>query len=165
MCKIKDTWIAFCLLCSLSLHCASQRPHVPWTEEALRQPKTYDLNKDGTPDVFYAYDKDTGLGTQSVDWDADGTPEVHRYFEDGQLVLETYDLNFEGQPSLWLHYDKGKLALKEWDEDGDGTPDSHAFLLQQNLSDFVKLLLRPFTQDATATTSMPPPPGCCQTPP
>jgi|GEM_PF-2073274 len=161
---MKDTRIVFCLLFSLCLHCASQRPHVPWKEEFSWLPQTYDLNKDGLPDVFFACEKDKTSCEETVDWNGDGLPEVHRFFEHGQLVLETYDLNFEGKPSLWVHYLQGKPALKAWDEDGDGEADKHELLLQQNLSDFFKLLLQLFAADAQANPSIPPPPNqeCCQ---
>jgi len=158
---MKDTWIAFCLLFGLCLHCASQRPHVPWESQDSRQSKSHDLNKDGIPDVFYVREKDKACSEEGVDWNGDGIWEVRRYFEHGQLVLESYDLNFEGKPSLWLHFHQGKLAFKAWDEDGDGEADSHAFLLQQSLFDFLELLLGFFIVQANAST--PPPPPCCQT--
>jgi len=134
---MKHTWLAFCLLAGLCLQCASQRPRVPWTEQSPWQSKTYDLNKDGIPDVFYLRDKDNPLSEESIDWNGDGIPEVRRYFEHGQLVLETYDLNFEGKPSLWLHFNEGKLVLKEWDDDGDGEADRQEFVQPQSLWDFL----------------------------
>ncbi|MCL2625523.1 MAG: hypothetical protein FWD46_01725 [Cystobacterineae bacterium] len=163
VCKAKHTWVAFLLglLGLLSLHCAKARPRLPWPGSAPLPSKTYDLNKDGIPDVFYQYDKNTAFSEESVDWNGDGIPEVRRFFENGLLVLETYDLYVEGKPSLWLYYDKGALALTEWDEDGDGEPDRQKFALQPSLLDFLQLLLSPLSQNMKANPSTTLPPACC----
>ncbi|MCL2178052.1 MAG: hypothetical protein FWC28_08680 [Proteobacteria bacterium] len=167
VCKAKHTWVVFLLagMGLLCLHCAKARPQLPWPKPTPHhQPKTYDLNKDGHPDVFYTYEKTGASSEETVDWNGDGIPEVHRFFENGQLVMETYDLNTEGKPSLWLYYDKGSLALREWDEDGDGEPDGQDFVLKPNLLDFLELFLSPLTRAKPTNASTPKPPPCCPSP-
>jgi hypothetical protein len=122
------------------------------------------LNQDGTPDVFYVHAEDSTPREEKVDWNGDGTPEVHRLFEEGQLSMETFDLTLEGKPSLWLHYDEGKPVLQEWDEDGDGEAEEQAFLKKQSLLEFLSFLLAPFTSPASANASTPPPRPCCWAP-
>jgi hypothetical protein len=79
----------------------------PWGE-----PRTVDLDHDGTPDLGY-YGRDGGLLGGGFDENHDGRIDVYKkYGADGKVKEETRDTNHDGV-----------LDQRSLDTDGDGTLD------------------------------------------
>ena len=91
---------------------------------------TFDLNRDGKPDVWRLYKTVDDGGTKveymtckQVDFDHDGRKDwVVGYGPKGQRLFEKVDMDFDGRFDLSAIYDPktGKLAQVERDTDFDG---------------------------------------------
>ena len=93
----------------------------------------YDLNGDGTPDLFKIYvvrgPKDDPakrtqlLGRQDLDLDFDGDIDVRRHFnEQGTVVREEMDLDFDGKFDAVDYYSEGVLYRRDMALNFEGKP-------------------------------------------
>lgn len=93
----------------------------------------YDLNGDGTPDLFKIYvlrgpkddpEKRTQLlGRQDLDLDFDGDIDVRRHFNElGTVVREEMDLDFDGQFDAVDYYSDGTLYRRDMALNFEGKP-------------------------------------------
>jgi hypothetical protein len=93
--------------------------HIPKVDPKLCDTKnkkvvTFDLNKDGKPDVWKLYEeKDTKGGgadvltCKQVDLNHDGKKDyVAEYDDNGNLIAEEYDFDFDGHFDARVHIDK-----------------------------------------------------------
>jgi hypothetical protein len=94
--------------------------------------ETFDLNRDGKPDVWKLYQTIEEGGTKveimtckQVDYDHDGKKDyVAIYGRSGELIAEDIDLNFDGHFDAREYYDKktGKVHLVERVSEHGGKP-------------------------------------------
>lgn len=96
--------------------------------------KTYDVNRDGRPDV-YKFFKSTDdpqnpgnkldfLTRKELDINHDGRFDVVRTYDDkGQVVSEEVDLDFDGKVDEIAYFEDGVMVRKELDFNFDGKPD------------------------------------------
>ena len=92
----------------------------------------YDLNGDGTPDLFKIYvlrnqdDPEKAkqlLGRQDLDLDFDGDVDVRRHFNEiGTVVREEMDLDFDGQFDAVDYYSDGVLYRRDMALNFEGKP-------------------------------------------
>ena len=117
----------------------SNQKNIPKVDSALcdttgKQVQTFDLNQDGTPDVWKLYatveednTKVEVLTCKQVDYDHDGKKDyVAIYNRTGEMVAEEFDFTFDGHFDAREHYDKkgGKIYMVERDLDHNKNPDT-----------------------------------------
>jgi len=99
-----------------------------------KQVQTFDLNQDGSPDVWkmYAQMEEDGakldvLTCKQVDYDHDGQKDyVATFNKQGELVAEQFDFTFDGKFDATEHYDKknGNIYMVERDLDHNKNADT-----------------------------------------
>jgi hypothetical protein len=118
---------------------ASNKDSMPRVDPALcdtrdKRVVTFDLNRDGKPDVWklYAQVEEGGTRTEvltckQVDYDKDGRKDyVAIYNRRGELVAEEFDFTFDGVFDARHHYDRttGLLYMAERSSSHDRKPDT-----------------------------------------
>jgi antitoxin component YwqK of YwqJK toxin-antitoxin module len=107
------------------------------TRRADEKITRYDLNHDGTPDVFSAsvtVKGEDGKETQrlvrkELDLNYDGKVDITRFYDDNEQVeKEAYDLDFDGKIDQVNYYEKGVCVRKERDLNSDGHTDLWLYL-------------------------------------
>jgi len=68
-------------------------------------------------------DRSTYTGVVKRDLNKDGTPGLFYHYVDGQPVRAEEDRNYDGKPDAWYKYVAGKLRTSERDNNFDGRPD------------------------------------------
>lgn len=94
-------------------------------EESGKRIETFDLNKDGKPDVWRLYAGDT-LTCKQDDFDHDGRKDwVVAYNRKGAVLFEKADFDYDGRFDMSAIYDvkTGKIVEVERDSDFDGKYD------------------------------------------
>jgi hypothetical protein len=86
--------------------------------------RTEDLNSDGRPDVWDAYDRDGHLSSVAIDVNFDGRPDVLERYERGVLVRRETDRNFDGRADRLDEFDTATSeqvrSVEDVDFDGAG---------------------------------------------
>jgi hypothetical protein len=86
--------------------------------------RTEDLNGDGRPDVWRAYDRDGHLSSVAIDVNFDGRPDVEERYEGGVLVRRDTDRNFDGRTDRVDEFDAATSeqvrSVEDVDFDGAG---------------------------------------------
>lgn len=100
---------------------------LPDGEEVIIR-KDIDLNGNGRIDVWRFYEDGEVLVKEAFDLDFDGVIDVWNFFDErGRLARKEADLSLDGQTDLWKYYENGKLVRKERDRTGNGQPDYFEF--------------------------------------
>jgi len=91
--------------------------------------KDMDVNWDGRIDILRWYDDQERLIKEDYDLDFDGRIDVTNFYDDaGKLIRKESDLDFDGRSDLWKYYEGGALVRKERDTSGDGKVDYFEYL-------------------------------------
>lgn len=107
------------------------------TRHADEKVTKYDLNHDGTPDVFsysITVKGEDGKETQrlvrkELDLNYDGKIDITKWYDENGLVeKEAYDLDFDGKVDQVNFYEKGVCVRKERDLNYDGKADLWLYL-------------------------------------
>ena len=83
---------------------------------------TYDLDRDGAPDVVLVFDGGALVRKEMVHR-VEGVPPTWSVFEKGELVRKERDTDGDGRPDVWERHANGRLVQIEVDTDRDGAPD------------------------------------------
>jgi hypothetical protein len=86
---------------------------------------TEDLNGDGRPDVWRAYDRHGVISQVAIDLNFDGRSDVQEHYERGVLVRRETDRNFDGRADFREEFDAvtGEPVRSVEDTDFDGVGD------------------------------------------
>ena len=112
------------------------------TRRADEKVTRYDLNHDGTPDVFSSSITVKGEDGKEVqrtvrkelDLNYDGKIDITKFYDDSEQVdKEAYDLDFDGKVDQVNFYVKGVCVRKERDLNYDGKADLWLFLEKNHI--------------------------------
>lgn len=88
-------------------------------EESGKRIETFDLNKDGKPDVWRLYAGDT-LTCKQDDFDHDGRKDWLVAYSGGQPVYQKADFDYDGRFDMVQVFENGQKIEAERDTDFDG---------------------------------------------
>ncbi len=92
-------------------------------DESVRRVVSFDLNKDGKPDVWHLYNGDVET-CKIDDFDHDGRKDWQiAYDAQHQPVYKKADIDYDGKYDLTEVYDNGQVSEVERDSDFDGKLD------------------------------------------
>ena len=93
-------------------------------ESSGKREATYDLNKDGKPDIWRLYKGDT-LTCKQIDFDHDGKKDwLVAYDPAGHILYQKADFDFDGKFDIKEIYGPdGQLTSVRRDRNGDNLPD------------------------------------------
>jgi hypothetical protein len=92
-------------------------------DESVRRVVSFDLNKDGKPDVWHLYNGDVET-CKIDDFDHDGRKDwLVAYDAQHQPVYKKADIDYDGKYDLTEVYDNGQVSEVERDSDFDGKLD------------------------------------------
>ena len=93
-------------------------------ENDIERHQVRDLNDDGKPEFEARYDTEGRTLREDHDTSEDGSVDLTRHFEAGELARETRDTNADGRHDLHTWFEADVRVRSEADTRGDGKPDT-----------------------------------------
>jgi hypothetical protein len=95
--------------------------------------KEMDLNDDGKVDVTRYYDENEKVVKEELDLDFEGKVDEVIYFDDRGLPTKKEVLDANGRPNLWKYYENGQMVRIERDTKGTGKVDTWEYWVDGKL--------------------------------